>query len=93
MSWRGLRGTLKSPPRIRVPSWNGVSALVSSWKKVTCFLFGVYIFVRVNCLPWQVPFRIRNLPSLSECVSVSWKGQCFAKSMETPFDLDARLVA
>lgn len=41
VSCRGFRVTLKSPPRIKMPSWNVDNVSVMSWKKVTWWSINV----------------------------------------------------
>lgn len=64
VSSRGLRETLKSPPRIRRPSWNEESfcnvALKNAWPAL-----GAYILARVIRLPYRVPFTKMNRASPS----------------------------
>lgn len=51
VSCRGLRGTLKSPPRTRIPSWKVESSCIVDLKKGTCLELGAYIFARVIGFP------------------------------------------
>lgn len=89
----GSRGTLKSPPRIKRPSWKVDSSLVSVRKNGTWEVLGLYMFARVIGLFLNVPLRKMNLPCSSINVSVICKGIFLERSIETPFVFEAGEVA
>lgn len=65
VSWRVLRGTLKSPPKIKTSSWKAESICIVDLKKGTCFAFGAYIFAIVKgsglpCLSRHPIFEMSN---------------------------------
>lgn len=88
----GFSGTLKSPPKITIPSWKVERRSQIFLKNVTWCSFGQYIFASVIGLEANVPLIKMYLPSWSISESVILKSACFEMSMEAPLVLEIEFV-